>query len=1055
MNNLESIFNSIEFKNSLTLIVESVKNDAKNSPNEKTIETRFDNYFYQLFQKYFVKLGYEYSPIKEKSVISVRSGRIDTALSNVLIEFKQPKTLSSKKDKESAISQTLSYLDSENQNSIKKTFALLTDGQQCAIFTVDSNGQKRYEDFVEITSEHYERLIKSILGLNQKTFDSEALVNDFVIKNNSPIKILADVLYRSISLNSTEKSQMLLKEWKSLFKLSHSDQSQQKDLIDRRNALSEYLSLSLNDVDSEYNALFSLQTAYSILIKLIAFKVVSEILNANSSSLQRKMEDLESGSIIRDYGVQNLLEGDFFSWYSSEKQWNEEISKAIKLIVLKLNKYTTFDFFDSNLKAKDFFKNLYQTVIPKSVRHSLGEYYTPYWLANHVIEKTLLSIDNNQWRALDPTCGSGTFITVLIDKVINETKEKYDKGSILKAITSRVIGIDLNPLAVLTARVNYFLNIAQFMSFDSEIEIPIYSGDSAYTPEVVSIDGVKFIKYSLNTNIPVENGADTSFPVYFPEIGLRNLKKFSRCMIDIELDIKLLSPVNIFNRLMSLIPYELKENVTVCSKLEDLSNSFVRFESNNWNGIWARIIANYLTTSKLGKFDVIVGNPPWVDWKNLPSEYREKIKSLEVTNTIFSGDYRTGGINLNIAALITNVVASNWLDEKGVMGLLMPDTFLVQKTYEGYRKLLLSNNRKAYFKAIDDWSKAGNPFDGVTQKFYTYYFTKTPQDYQKGIPIDYYQKLRGVNSQVESLNFRASFSVEKGKAIQTSKDTTNFCLIHNDANLTIENLKLISSNLSDYRGREGIEFYPQELVLYEYVESGRETNTTVTLKNVQVKKSKFKVPQFNIDSKYIVPFAYDSAYSKRVAIKENVLREKSPLLFKHFSLHKELFESQNHYSKKIINGSHIPYYSMARVGDYTFAPYHVAFRDNTRNVACVVSEIEMPWGERVAPVFQNHAVTISQRPNGEYISLDEAYYIAGIINSDVVCEFVKISSDGRSYPIHPRYRIPLYGNEKILEYQNKIIELSKKAHSSYFDKKLIKMITKEISSIYLEMLQML
>lgn len=1088
MNNLESIFNSIEFKNSLTFIVESVKSDAKNSPNEKTIETRFDNYLYQLFQEYFVKLGYEYSPVKEKSVISVRSGRIDTALSNVLIEFKQPKTLSSKKDKESAILQTLSYLDSENQNSIKKTFALLTDGQQCAIFTVDSNGQKRYEDFVEITSEHYERLIKSILGLNQKTFDSEALVNDFVIKNNSPIKILADVLYRGISLNSTEKSQMLLKEWKSLFKLSHSDQSQQKDLIDRRNALSEYLSLSLSDVDSEYNALFSLQTAYSILIKLIAFKVVSEIkfdnalvnyseiLNANSSSLQRKMEDLESGSIIRDYGVQNLLEGDFFSWYSSEQQWNEEISTAIKLIVLKLNKYTTFDFFSSNLKAKDFFKNLYQTVIPKSVRHSLGEYYTPYWLANHVIEKTLLSVDNNQWRALDPTCGSGTFITVLIDKVINETKEKHDKGSILKAITSRVIGIDLNPLAVLTARVNYFLNIAQFMSFDSEIEIPIYSGDSAYTPEVVSIDGVKFIKYSLNTNIPVENGVDTSFPVYFPEVGLRNLKKFSRCMIDIELDIKLLSPVNIFNRLMSLMPYELKENVTVCSKLEDLSNSFVRFESNNWNGIWARIIANYLTTSKLGKFDAIVGNPPWVDWKNLPSEYREKIKSLDVTNTIFSGDYRTGGINLNIAALITNVVASNWLDEKGVMGLLMPDTFLVQKTYEGYRKLLLSNNKKAYFKAIDDWSKAGNPFDGVTQKFYTYYITKTPQNYQKGIPIDYYQKLRGVNSQVESLNFEASFSVEKGKAIQTSKDTTNFCLIHNDANLTIENLKLISSNLSDYRGREGVEFYPQELVLYEYVESGRETNTTVTLKNVQVKKSKFKVPQsqifiekiylkplvrgvditpFNIDSKYIVPFAYDSEYSKRVAIKENVLREKSPLLFKHFSLHKELFESQNHYSKKIINGSHVPYYSMARVGDYTFAPYHVAFRDNTRNVACVVSEIEMPWGERVAPVFQNHAVTISQRPNGEYISLDEAYYIAGIINSDIVCEFVKISSDGRSYPIHPRYRIPLYGNEKILEYQNKIIELSKKAHSNYFDKKLIKTITKEISSIYLEMLQML
>lgn len=282
--------------------------------------------------------------------------------------------------------------------------------------------------------------------------------------------------------------------------------------------------------------------------------------------------------------------------------------------------------------------------------------------------------------------------------------------------------------------------------------------------------------------------------------------------------------------------------------------------------------------------------------------------------------------------------------------------------------------------------------------------------------------------------------------------------------------------MSDYKGREGIEFYPQELVLYEYIENGKQTDIAVTLKNVQMKKSKFKVPQFHvfiekkylrplvrgvditpfrIDSKFIVPFAYDSNYSKRVAIKEEVLRENSPLLFKHFSLYKELFEAQNSYSKKIINGEHIPYYSMARVGDYTFAPYHVAFRDNTKNVACVVTLLPMPWGEKIAPVFQNHAVTISQRPNGEYISLDEAYYIAGIINSDVVCEFVKISSDGRSYPIHPRYRIPLYGNINILAYQKKIVQLSKKAHENNANENLIKSITQEISAIYLEMLSAL
>lgn len=158
-----------------------------------------------------------------------------------------------------------------------------------------------------------------------------------------------------------------------------------------------------------------------------------------------------------------------------------------------------------------------------------------------------------------------------------------DKGDILKEITSRVVGIDLNPLAVLTARVNYFLNISPFITFDSQIEIPIYSGDSAYTPEIVSIDGINFIKYSLDTNIPNHSSEDMTFPIYFPDIGLRNLKKFSHCMIEIELDIKSLNTETVFNRLMTLIPEEYKRKTIIIEKMQDLSNNFIRFEKNDWN----------------------------------------------------------------------------------------------------------------------------------------------------------------------------------------------------------------------------------------------------------------------------------------------------------------------------------------------------------------------------------------------------------------------------------------------------------------------------------------
>lgn len=57
------------------------------------------------------------------------------------------------------------------------------------------------------------------------------------------------------------------------------------------------------------------------------------------------------------------------------------------------------------------------------------------------------------WKGLDPCCGSGTFITVMIDKILEETKDE-SKEKQLHEVLTRVKGIDLNPVAVLTARVN-------------------------------------------------------------------------------------------------------------------------------------------------------------------------------------------------------------------------------------------------------------------------------------------------------------------------------------------------------------------------------------------------------------------------------------------------------------------------------------------------------------------------------------------------------------------------------------------------------------------------
>src|SRR5690606_30702185 len=61
------------------------------------------------------------------------------------------------------------------------------------------------------------------------------------------------------------------------------------------------------------------------------------------------------------------------------------------------------------------------------------------------------------------------------------------------------------------------------------------------------------------------------------------------------------------------------------------------------NGIWFRIVRNFFWSAVAGEFDVVVGNPPWVRWSNLPEMYRERIKPTCEQYAIFSATPFHGG----------------------------------------------------------------------------------------------------------------------------------------------------------------------------------------------------------------------------------------------------------------------------------------------------------------------------------------------------------------------------------------------------------------------------
>ena len=516
--------------------------------------------------------------------------------------------------------------------------------------------------------------------------------------------------------------------------------------------------------------------------------------------------------------------------------------------------------------------------------------------------------------------------------------------------------------------------------------------------------------------------------------------------------------------LLSLID-EKEKTDKIIFLIDNLVSTLFKLEANNWNRIWARIIKNFLTTSNLGKFEVIIGNPPWIDWKNLPTGYREKIKALCIKKELFSGDSLTGGINLNICALITNVVAENWLSEKGNLAFLMPKSLIFQQTYEGFRKLKIENNKRLYIKELHDWTKSGSPFFPVQLDFLTYYFSfEKPKKNYVDVKLFVKRKNKIIkDKQTHELSeIRNYFDTENLICGQLQNNKTAYTYANNEEEL--KKLKKISGE-SHYKGREGIEFYPQEIfVLKEDSTKSRAGKGIVWVKNIQNTKSKYKIPEksfrlekdylfplvkgvdiepFNLkDSNLLAPFPYEFEKGRNV-LNAKELQNKSPLLFKYFKSKREILDSQSEYNSKIQGKYGNIFYSLTRVGEYSFAPYKVVYRDNTKWCASVISEIETSFGEKKLALPQNHAPYMSQNKN-KFITKEEAHYICAIMNSPTVEKFMLQSSDTRTFKITPPIFIPEYNNKN--KSHKELSNLSIIAHKN---KTEINNIRLQIDKIYL------
>ena len=116
-------------------------------------------------------------------------------------------------------------------------------------------------------------------------------------------------------------------------------------------------------------------------------------------------------------------------------------------------------------------------------RKRLGEYYTPDWLAEPMVETV---IDRPlETRVLDPACGSGTFLFHAVRRYLAAAEAAGVVASALSGLTRHVLGMDLHPVAVTLARVTYLLAIGRDRLTNADrgpIQVPVYLGDASSGP---------------------------------------------------------------------------------------------------------------------------------------------------------------------------------------------------------------------------------------------------------------------------------------------------------------------------------------------------------------------------------------------------------------------------------------------------------------------------------------------------------------------------------------------------------------------------------------------
>ncbi|MCX6259075.1 MAG: N-6 DNA methylase [Bacteroidia bacterium] len=653
--------------NDITNLINNYRQKVKSASKELTKKEAFKDLLNRLYsgvpeiERIIDKItsGSETTVLNIPRKDRLHKGSADTLYNKIIIEFENDLKVSLKHARE----QLAGYMLGQFNSGEGYNFTLIaSDCITWKVFVPDVSQLDRLESLTEDELKLNEVASASIILSEDNTEDFYYWIDRFLFKEQKQRATL-----KRIEESFGYQSPVFIESFRELTR--HFNEVQKYGEVQvAYEQWRKFLSIAYGSFDASENN-FLIHTYLSVFSKMLAYAVVSN----NDYIDEDEMKGIINGNIFNKYNIQNFIDNDFYHWIGSDRNFRG-LKKVFRLIAQEISSY------DFNDVDEDILKGVYQELIDLDTRHSLGEYYTPDWLCERIVQKFEFKASD---KLLDPACGSGSFLRAVIHRI----KQLHPDISV-EELNNNIYGIDIHPLSVQIAKTTMLLALGKDISGAKKpVHLNIILANTLLAPEgVKTLFGGEFTlqidkeKLLLNTQVFDD--------VHLFDVALDVCEDLAEQSMHRKKETKQTFENNLHRRY---------KNGGLNSQLIDsfykIYESLKLVKEKGRDSIWKFIVLNLYKPYFLNKkFDYVIGNPPWFTYSSIKNEeYQNLLNELAETYNVKPSSANNYP-HLEIAAIFLAYCSNYFLKDKGRIAFVLPRSFFSADHHDNTR----SGNAKGF-----------------------------------------------------------------------------------------------------------------------------------------------------------------------------------------------------------------------------------------------------------------------------------------------------------------------------------------------------------------------